>query len=61
MHTTQVAERDSAPAQAAVDPLDEEFTLDVTVLEISDPDGLITMTDDGCGSSCEGTTCISSS
>lgn len=38
---------------------DAEFDLDVTLLEVADPAHLINMTDDGCGSTCEGSTCIS--
>jgi len=34
------------------------FELDVTLLEMADPAGLVNMTDDGCGSTCEKSTCI---
>jgi FxLD family lantipeptide len=37
----------------------DEFDLDITLLEVADPAHLINMTDDGCGSTCEGSTCIS--
>ncbi len=35
------------------------FELDVTLLEVADPASLVNMTDDGCGSTCEKSTCIS--
>lgn len=35
-----------------------EFDLDVTLLEVADPGHLINMTDDGCGTTCEKSTCI---
>lgn len=38
---------------------DSEFDLDVTLIEVADPGYLINMTDDGCGQSCEKSTCIS--
>jgi FxLD family lantipeptide len=31
---------------------DPEFDLDVRLLEVSDPAGLVNVTDDGCGSTC---------
>ncbi len=34
------------------------FELDVTLLEVADPASLVNMTDDGCGSTCEQSTCI---
>ena len=37
----------------------DEFDLDITLLEVADPAHLINMTDDGCGSTCSGSTCIS--
>lgn len=37
---------------------DAEFDLDVTLLEVADPGHLINMTDDGCGQTCEKSTCI---
>ncbi len=37
----------------------ELFDLDITLLEVTDPAGLVNMTDDGCGATCEKTTCIS--
>lgn len=37
----------------------ELFDLDVTLLEVADPAGLVNMTDDGCGQTCEQDTCIS--
>ncbi|RKT86370.1 FxLD family lantipeptide [Saccharopolyspora antimicrobica] len=39
---------------------ESEFDLDVTLLEVVDPAHLINMTDDGCGHTCEKSTCISS-
>jgi FxLD family lantipeptide len=30
----------------------DEFDLDVTLLEVADPAGLVNVTDDGCGSTC---------
>jgi FxLD family lantipeptide len=38
---------------------DSEFDLDITLLEVEDPAHLINMTDDGCGHTCEKSTCIS--
>lgn len=38
---------------------DSEFDLDVTFVEVADPGHLINMTDDGCGTTCEKSTCIS--
>lgn len=38
---------------------ESEFDLDVTLLEVVDPAHLVNMTDDGCGQSCEKSTCIS--
>jgi FxLD family lantipeptide len=38
---------------------DPEFDLDITLLEVVDPAHLINMTDDGCGHTCEKSTCIS--
>lgn len=38
---------------------ESEFDLDVTLLEVVDPAHLINMTDDGCGNTCEKSTCIS--
>jgi FxLD family lantipeptide len=37
----------------------DEFDLDVTLLEVADSAHLINMTDDGCGQTCEKSTCIS--
>jgi FxLD family lantipeptide len=34
------------------------FDLDVALLEVADPAGLVNMTDDGCGASCEKDACI---
>ncbi|WP_436788908.1 FxLD family lanthipeptide [Yinghuangia sp. YIM S10712] len=59
--SNSTAERTVASPPVLVDPADPEFTLDVAVLEIEDPQGLITMTDDNCGSSCSKTTCVTSS
>ena len=30
----------------------DDFDLDVTLLEVADPAGLVNVTDDGCGSTC---------
>jgi FxLD family lantipeptide len=38
---------------------DLEFDLDITLIEVVDPGHLINMTDDGCGSTCEKSTCVS--
>ncbi|WP_234320330.1 FxLD family lanthipeptide [Streptomyces sp. SBT349] len=35
------------------------FDLDIALLEVADPAGLVNMTDDGCGSTCEKDACIS--
>jgi FxLD family lantipeptide len=35
------------------------FDLDITLVEVLDPAHLINMTDDGCGTTCEKSTCIS--
>jgi FxLD family lantipeptide len=35
------------------------FDLDITLIEVVDPAHLINMTDDGCGNTCEKSTCIS--
>ncbi|MDF5758817.1 FxLD family lanthipeptide [Spongiactinospora sp. TRM90649] len=34
------------------------FDLDISLLEVSDPAGLVNMTDDNCGSTCEKSTCV---
>lgn len=53
------AQMNQAAASLAPDPdADLEFDLDVTLLEVTDPGHLINMTDDGCGSTCEKSTCI---
>ena len=36
-----------------------DFDLDITLIEVVDPAHLINMTDDGCGQTCEKSTCIS--
>jgi FxLD family lantipeptide len=44
-----------APTESGAIPLsagDAEFDLDVRLLEVADPAGLINVTDDGCGSTC---------
>lgn len=46
-------------AEPATLALDSEFDLDVTLVEVADPGHLINMTDDGCGQTCEKSTCIS--
>lgn len=38
---------------------DSLFDLDITLIEVVDPAHLINMTDDGCGQTCEKSTCIS--
>ncbi|MGW9211005.1 FxLD family lanthipeptide [Embleya sp. NPDC055664] len=58
--TTGVTEQEPV-VRPVVDPDDEGFDLDISILEIADPNGLITMTDDNCGSTCKKTTCITSS
>lgn len=35
-----------------------DFDLDITLVEVADPAHLINMTDDGCGSTCENSTCV---
>jgi FxLD family lantipeptide len=52
--TVQI-EQVAAPLVAASD---SGFDLDVTLLEVADPGHLINMTDDGCGNTCEKSTCI---
>ena len=52
------------PPTAATTPAAEAgtssaFDLDITFVEVVDPAHLINMTDDGCGSTCSGSTCIS--
>jgi FxLD family lantipeptide len=37
---------------AAVVEDDDVFDLDITVIEVADPAGLVNVTDDGCGSTC---------
>lgn len=44
---------------APIATTESDFDLDVTLLEVVDPAHLINMTDDGCGSTCEKSTCIS--
>ncbi|RSM80868.1 FxLD family lantipeptide [Kibdelosporangium aridum] len=44
---------------APITSRESEFDLDVTLLEVVDPAHLINMTDDGCGNTCAGSTCIS--
>ncbi len=39
--------------------VESEFDLDVTLLEVHDTGHLLNMTDDNCGNTCEGSTCIS--
>ncbi|MGW5051477.1 FxLD family lanthipeptide [Actinokineospora sp. NPDC004072] len=50
---------DYAVAPIAPTTESSEFDLDVTLLEVVDPAHLINMTDDGCGQTCEKSTCIS--
>lgn len=51
------AHMDQAAAPLTPAP-DSEFDLDITLLEVADPGHLINMTDDGCGTTCEKSTCI---
>jgi FxLD family lantipeptide len=41
----------ASPELTLADP-DPEFDLDVRLLEMADPAGLVNVTDDGCGSTC---------
>ena len=45
-----------APTTAAhsdvIEEVDEFFDLDVTLLEVADPAGLVNLTDDGCTTTC---------
>lgn len=54
--TVQMDQRVAAPVTPTED---SEFDLDITLLEVVDPAHLINMTDDGCGNTCEKSTCIS--
>ncbi|MBB5808832.1 FxLD family lantipeptide [Saccharothrix ecbatanensis] len=60
--TVQMERLASAPiaraAGAAGVEADSEFDLDITLVEVVDPAHLINMTDDGCGTTCEKSTCI---
>lgn len=46
-------------AVSSTSTAESEFDLDITLLEVVDPAHLINMTDDGCGQTCEKSTCIS--
>lgn len=46
------------PVVATASDQPDLFDLDVTLLEVDDPAILVNMTDDGCGSTCEKSTCI---
>ncbi|MGW4034517.1 FxLD family lanthipeptide [Streptomyces sp. NPDC004838] len=48
---------DPDPVRTEEEP--DGFDLDITFLEVADPAVLVNMTDDGCGTTCEGSTCIS--
>ncbi|MER7043658.1 FxLD family lanthipeptide [Streptomyces jumonjinensis] len=48
---------DPGPGETSEAP--EGFELDITLLELADPAVLVNMTDDGCGTTCAKTTCIS--
>lgn len=37
---------------------DDDFDLDITIIEQADPTHVINMTDDNCGQTCAGSTCI---
>jgi FxLD family lantipeptide len=50
----------TATTPAAAVATGSEFDLDITLVEVVDPAHLINMTDDGCGQTCEKSTCISS-
>jgi FxLD family lantipeptide len=41
-----------APDAHVDDQVEDEFDLDVTLVDIADPASLIPATDDGCGSTC---------
>jgi FxLD family lantipeptide len=47
-----------APADGPPDDGDLDFTLDMEIIERLDPSRVINMTDDNCGSTCAGSTCI---
>lgn len=58
--TVQIEQSAATPtAPAAGFEADPEFDLDITLIEVVDPAHLINMTDDGCGQTCEKSTCIS--
>jgi FxLD family lantipeptide len=58
--TVQMERLAAAPiAPAAGVEANSEFDLDITLVEVVDPAHLINMTDDGCGTTCEKSTCIS--
>jgi FxLD family lantipeptide len=42
----------TTPGAALPQPGGAEFDLDVRLLEVADPAGLVNVTDDGCGSTC---------
>ncbi|WP_370418989.1 FxLD family lanthipeptide [Streptomyces sp. QH1-20] len=42
----------AASVQNIPDQADIGFDLDVTLVEIADPAGLVAVTDDGCGATC---------
>lgn len=43
----------------ATEPTALGWDLDITLIEQADPAKIVTMTDDNCGNTCEGSTCIS--
>ena len=57
--TVQLESSTAVTAPAANVGADSEFDLDVTLVEMVDPAHLVNMTDDGCGTTCEKSTCIS--
>ena len=58
--TVQMERAAATPAAPIADlEADPEFDLDITLIEVLDPAHLINMTDDGCGQTCEKSTCIS--
>jgi FxLD family lantipeptide len=58
MEEESVTVQMSRPVEPLTPAPDTEFDLDVTLLEVADPGHLINMTDDGCGTTCEKSTCI---
>jgi FxLD family lantipeptide len=60
IHMAGSTHSDTAPREDIVE-FEDEFTLDVRVIEDSQPDGrMLLSTSDNCGSTCSGTACTSS-